>query len=275
MTVEVMKPENVGTPFSPNVNVSRGAFEHMCAEVDGHSGALVHALKFGVRWRLLESCGELGRDLDLCVGQFYCEYAASQWRRWSSIVQLSRDGVLSNGWDHGIWHTAHHAMAVRLILEWDQWPADVAYSQDDGMTWSGYVLGAQPGTGMGWFSLERIEFPVDWTTGVQAMPQHIGVYTAVHWHTIPVCVEEFRVHRGGLLETGQGSLGSWHADGGILSLVWDPDSFHSCVTVMSPDGGRSWFGFGDSAGLRLARRSGRTLESLDVIQQMHSWEVVD
>lgn len=280
MTVDVMWPGHIGTPFRHNTVVARREYMRRKMECEG---CLVHSLKFGLRARLMDDAlthgtGELGRD-HRTVGDYYCEYAASQWRRWSSVLSLHCDGGLSNGWDRGKWHTCTPATGILLILEWERWPADVLQTTDDGQTWTGDILPCPPGNIAGFVVCRCAQAPPGaeerLSCSAEAPLDPVGIHTAIYGgyfddgdEASGSRVEELRVHRGGLLTTASGLWGSWRSNGQDLSLMWQGS--HRVEVVRTFDTGFSWFG----AGLRMARRTGRTGESLDTMRRVQAEDSV-
>lgn len=260
LTVDILSAEHIGTPFCHDGDVARPDFERERLSPLGKPPTLMHALKFGLRPRQLEGMAKPGCDADLCAGTYYCEYAATQWRRWSAVVTFNDRGRFSNGWDFGNWYSSHemrsHGVEHVLLLDWDRWPADVLRTCDEGQTWTSEI--PCRGSSAGWATLRRTSL---------ADPGHsvgpVGVYTLVSgatWETAPLRLEELCLQRDGAAGTARGRRGSWSLeDGGLtLTLLWETVAQRDVVKTR--DGGRSWL----SAGTWLARRSGQTGESATV-----------
>jgi len=263
LTVDILLAEHIGSPFCHDGDVARPDFERERTSPLGKPPTFMHALKFGLRPRQLEGMAKPGCDADLCAGTYYCEYAATQWRRWSAVVILNDRGRFSNGWDFGNWYSSHdessHGVEHVLLLDWDRWPADVLRTGDEGQTWTAEI--PCHGSCSGWARLRRTS---------HADPGHsvagpVGVYTLVSgatWETAPLRLEELWLQRGGVAGTASGRRGSWSLDDGglTLTLAWETADAQQ-VVLKTRDGGCSWL----SAGTWLARRSGQTGESAAAI----------
>lgn len=283
LTMEVLRAEHVGTPFKHNGDLARPDFELRRVASEGR---LVHALKFGVRARLLKDAGEGRRDVDLRGGLYHCEFAVSQWRRWTSVLHLEVDGSMTNGWDRGHWYTlgvTAGAPLLRLVLDWDRWPADIVRTQDRGHTWEAEVLPSHAGESAGFIVLRRADAAIEKSLeslGELGFPSVtpccvVGVYTAVHIRprgTAAHKPEEVRLLWGGLAQTASGRRGAWALRNGGLQLSWQPagvrDRFADVDAqhLRSADGGFTWLAVAEAACLFcMARRSGRTGESAEVV----------
>eukprot|EP00746_Dinoflagellata_sp_MGD_P085135 gnl/MRDRNA2_/MRDRNA2_33724_c0_seq1.p1 gnl/MRDRNA2_/MRDRNA2_33724_c0~~gnl/MRDRNA2_/MRDRNA2_33724_c0_seq1.p1 ORF type:complete len:290 (+),score=32.65 gnl/MRDRNA2_/MRDRNA2_33724_c0_seq1:37-870(+) len=266
-----MSPDHIGMPFRCNGDVDRSVFEGKCRHrEDGSAGRLYHALKYGPRAQLLADANTLGHDVAFCAGLYHCDYAASQWRKWTSVVHLDNSGGLSNGWDNGCWHTLCAHGGVLLILDWDRWPADVLQSRDGGKTWNGKVQNCAAPCGQeecigGWVVLKRTR------CSGEPSKQHVvveGDYAVVN---SSYDVEKISISAtGACFEATKGWSGKWQQNGHILVVDWDGAECREVFHTF--DGGLTWFTETDPKGLSLARLSTNALLPEIAVK---NWECYD